>query len=89
MKNTQKESVDKNFSRSPEKFPKPRTIPEGWDFAEANNPTYNPSDNGNSELNTSSVNGVPQVERSPESFPSTNTFPNGWDLTQLYQSPER
>lgn len=89
MKNSQNDSKEKNFPRSPETFPKPRTIPEGWDFAEANNPVSNSSEKGDSKLNAAAENGIPQVERSPEGFPITNTFPNGWDLAQIYQSPER
>ena len=34
MKTNQDEDKDKNFPRSPEKFPKTQTMPEGWSFTE-------------------------------------------------------
>ena len=89
MKTNQDEDKDKNFPRSPEKFPKTQTMPEGWSFTELFNPLPLSAESSNETGNGSGVNEKPQFERSPEGFPDTNIYPNGWDLTETYQSPER
>ncbi len=58
----------------PEKFPKTRTMPGGWDL---------------SSIISASENENPVAEEIPGSstdsnsdkFPKTNTFPSGWDLS--------
>jgi hypothetical protein len=89
MKTNKDANKDKNFPRSPEKFPKTQTMPEGWSFTDVFNPLSLSAENGNGSGNDESFNGKPQFERSPEGFPDTNIYPNGWDLTDAYRSPER
>jgi hypothetical protein len=56
---------------TPEKFPKPRTIPGAWDFAGLQSAFEETA--GQPSLGT----------RKMDTFPKTTTMPEKWDLTHL------
>lgn len=61
--------MTENEGYQPEKFPKTRTIPEGWSFMDS----YENSSAVENHLETPKM----------ETFPKTATFPEFWDLSQL------
>ena len=69
-----------NFIREPEKFPKVRTMPDGWSFSENSEPAI-PNQKAEDSTNKPAANTRPQVERSPEAFPGTDIYPKSWDLS--------
>lgn len=77
--NTQ-QNQNQLFVRESEKFPKPRTMPEGWRFSsdESESPSKNKTSAGSTEA---ASNDHPQFPRSPEAFPGTDIYPKSWDLT--------
>ena len=65
----------------PDRFPKPRTFPDGWDLSALSNANIS-SKSGESPEETTHVD-EKRKEAIHESFPKPKTMPDGWDLSDL------
>jgi hypothetical protein len=74
------EIMSENNGYRPQQFPKPNTIPDGWDFSGLDTV----SNNGHHHHNGHKPTGA-DTDNAPkmETFPKTNTFPGQWDLSGL------
>jgi len=65
----------------PDKFPKPRTMPDGWDLSSLSNANISNKSGENSEATPRDQEN--QKEAIHEAFPKIKTMPDGWDLSDL------
>lgn len=69
-----------NNDYRPQKFPKPNTIPSGWDFSGLDNASNDSHKRGDAHKTASSD--ADHTDKM-ETFPKTSTYPGQWDLSGL------
>ncbi|MBI9049276.1 MAG: hypothetical protein JEZ00_07650 [Anaerolineaceae bacterium] len=66
----------------PEKFPQPRTYPNGRNMETAVNEWTSKM-----EAQAKAKQEAP-LDWDPEKFPKPNTYPNGWDISSIFVDPD-